>query len=275
MVHPYKRGESRVVLTKLFNKIVFSNTNFVNLWQDINTVFDQKHFFNFDGTTNCYDNDTKLAYNEAAEDIFYNLGIKTERAAYSILQDGHKYYPYSRRTDKMTINQYCEEMRQKGHCDDQASISSVLLMLDSGSIAFNNNVVEDEEGEYYNVCDLKAGELSSYLWPRRFCLFVPALALVEREFWRYSIDKPTTIKSFIKTLTPKTEFEKDVLKKLKYVADQWIDDIYAAGQSFNDWDATLRNSDNCYDQLNTETNDVYELQEYYKLKAQNFLRRNK
>ena len=150
------------------------------------------------------------------------------------------------------------------------------------------NLEYDEDASEI-ACVLKAGELSTFSWPRRFYYFLPALSLAEKEYWRKYIDRRVTVERFIQSLRPLPDVERfsliygaaeDALRELRQDYDSFIDSVYMCGQLLQDWDAELWTDEDMEQEFGAESSDertiaryqLKEMQEVYENQADAFLR---
>ena len=122
------------------------------------------------------------------------------------------------------------------------SVACALNLMDSGLLAMNLEV--DSENKIQ--CILKAGELSTFVLPRRFSVFIPALSIVERGYLRKGFSAKTGISQFIDFLQDHCyQIEKgDNQANLELLRKLWRSKttllyMYNAGQKFQDWDVNL------------------------------------
>lgn len=177
-------------------------------------------------------------FNDAAEKIFYDAGIDAEEEAYAIRFKNSIYQPAASSRGVVLLQQYLKKMQEPDLInDDRPKLVCVLNLMDSGLIAMNIAFSEDERCV---CCALKTGELSTYVMPRRFHLFLPALAKVERNHWRLGLTSSEAVKQFIQTLRANpTRQEYPVLEELKRIGNDFVDHLYRCGQSLQDWDIEL------------------------------------
>lgn len=176
---------------------------------------------------------------DTVEDIFYEVGINAECDASNYVRKRITFKPTSHGSDVIRLNQYLSIMNRK--TDSIKSIGCVFELMDSGLLSMNLEMNHD------NVqCVLKSGELAMYVLPRRFSVFVHALAIVERTAQKREEDIKLAISRFIDYLQDHyyedgREAEgKDraLLVKLKESKGLLLY-TYVAGQFFQDWDTEL------------------------------------
>jgi len=179
---------------------------------------------------------------ETAEDIFYEIGMNAECDANEYSQTHAKFDPSTPASDSISFKQYLKIMRWDG-VDAVPSIGCILGLMDSGLLAMNLELNHTYERIQ---CILKAGELSTFVLPRRFSVLIPALSIVERGHWKKGLTKESIVSRFIDYLQDhcyqrdkKDNVEDvDLLRKLKCSKASLLF-MYIAGQSFQDWDVNL------------------------------------
>lgn len=173
----------------------------------------------------------------AAEDIFYEVGINAERDAASYIYEQKKFEPTQSASDVLRLNQYLGIMNK----DSFKSIGCILKLMDSGLLSMNMEKNRD------NIqCVLKSGELAMYVVPRRFSVFISALAIVERNSQKRNIDLRIAISRFIEYLQEhcyeqngcSTDDDVGLLRQLKESKGTLLY-MYVSGQFFQDWDTEL------------------------------------
>lgn len=176
--------------------------------------------------------------NDAAEKIFYDAGIGAEEEAYSIRFKNSIYQPASMNPGVVFLQEYLDKMQgQDPAGGDRPKLVCALNLMDTGMIAMNMALSDDER---FVCCALKAGELSTYVMPRRFYLFLPALARVERNHWKLGLTSSEAVKRFIQTLhADEGLLEYGTLEELKRIGSDFVDQLYRCGQSLQDWDIEL------------------------------------
>lgn len=176
---------------------------------------------------------------ETAEDIFYEVGINAECDAVSYIHKRKKFESDSPGSDIIQLNQYLSIMDRK--TDTVKSIGCIFQLMDSGLLSMNM-----EQNQQRLQCVLKSGELSMYVLPRRFSVFIRALAIVERSAQKREDDVRVAISRFIDYLQNYC-YEKDacgesedqeLLTKLKKSKGILLY-MYESGQHFQDWDTEL------------------------------------
>ena len=236
-------------LTLLLKNICFNNIFTSKLFERLSKHtqsiygFSERHLSSCfkPGNLQFYQKNTLLY--ETAEDIFYEVGINAECAAFRYVNAYEKFDPLKPGSDAIQLNQYLSIMNSKG-IDSAISIGCVLGLMDSGLLAMNLEQKHDSEGCIQ--CILKAGELATFVLPRRFSVFIPALAIVEREYLKRGTDLKSVISRFIDYLQDhcykqngiSNENDITLLKKLSTSKSSLLY-MYVAGQSFQEWDTNL------------------------------------
>lgn len=186
--------------------------------------------------------------NNLTEDIFYEIGMQSERAAYEIETNLRFFHPLKQGVDTIQTGDFVREWEQmqerypeREHMSIRSNcIPSMLALMDSGLMSMN---VELDDGELTIRTVLKAGEMALFSLPRRLRFFIPALALVERDFWRVGLNRLEAVKEFMEFLCATTRNQKstdrNALDYLKKSGSQWAEQIYSCGQSFRDWEIDL------------------------------------
>ncbi len=176
---------------------------------------------------------------DTAEDIFYEVGINAECDASNYVRKRKAFKPTPHGSDVIRLNQYLSIMNRK--TDSVKSIGCVFELMDSGLLSMN---LERNQGSIQ--CVLKSGELAMYVLPRRFSVFVHALAIVERTAQKRAEDIKIAISRFIDYLQDycyedgRNAEDKDraLLAKLKESKGILLY-TYVSGQFFQDWDTEL------------------------------------
>lgn len=177
--------------------------------------------------------------NEIAEEIFYNVGMAAEEEAYEIRLRNSIYQPSKSKGGVIPFREFLKTMREQNSINgDRFTISSVLSLMDSGLASMNMALENNTQTIGYT---LKAGELATYVMPRRFYLFLPALAKVEKYHWKLELSPGKAVKQFIQTINNDAEDaqERQTLQKLKEMGDDFVDLLYRCGQSLQGWDIEL------------------------------------
>ena len=178
---------------------------------------------------------------EVAEDIFYEIGINSECDANEYARSHRRFDPSVPGRDYIRFQNYLDLMKNNkiGYV---TSIACALNLMDSGLLAMNLEV--DSENKIQ--CILKAGELSTFVFPRRFFAFIPALSIVERGYLKKGFSAEIGISKFIDFLQEhcyqKEEGDNnenvELLRKLERSKAALLH-MYNAGQKFQDWDVNL------------------------------------
>ena len=179
---------------------------------------------------------------EIAEDIFYEVGMNTECDAYHYTQTKTRFDLSKPGSDFIRLEQYLHIMKRQG-VNDISSIGCALSLMDSGLMAMN---LEWNHCQNAVQCILKAGELSTFVLPRRFSVLVPALSIVERECTKKGSSKKSVISQFIDYLQVHcyqedgmdSEEDAELLCKLSQSKSSLLY-MYTIGQNFQDWDVNL------------------------------------
>lgn len=182
------------------------------------------------------------AIHEIAEDIFYDVGMDAEYDANECSRMQKKFDPSMPGNDAVRFVQYLYFMKKNG-VQKAVSVGSLFNLMDSGLLSMN---IEADRKRGVVQCVLKAGELSTFVLPRRFSTFVPALSIVERGYLKRGSNKKMVVGQFIDYLQAHCYRQdgkvdpKDVeqLKKLERSKSSLLY-MYNAGQSIQDWDIDL------------------------------------
>lgn len=181
---------------------------------------------------------------EFAEDIFYEIGIDAEYDANTYLATGKPFNPKKPGYDMITLLQYLQIMGRRSK-RELTNIGCLLGMMDSGLLSMN---LERTSKRDYSICNvLKAGEMSTYVLPRRFSVFIPALAYVEREYRRKGTYLRNILGGFIDYIQGHCyeqnghiiEKDADLLESLERKKSLLLY-MYSAGHNFKDWNIRLR-----------------------------------
>lgn len=242
-----KASEIKYEITELFRSICFMNKFKDDFSEVLSEYVQTMRGFEKESFPFLYSNggwlhsamESSKLY-EQAEDIFYEVGINAECAAASYLQGYKKFDPDSPGSDAIRLNQYLSIMNHRD-VDSVTSIGCILGLMDSGLLSMNL-----ERNQETIECVLKAGELATYVLPRRFSVFIPAFAIVERYFQKRKVDLKVAISSFIDYLQDHCykqgesirRDDREQLKKLKESKGILLY-MYMAGQLFQDWDTEL------------------------------------
>ena len=194
------------------------------------------------------------------ENCFYDLGMASEQAAYHAIQS-NRYLASEADPGIVSLTNLCLWKQPKwsgAHSEDPPSgpqrLSSIMSMMDRGLMAMNLNL-EMRNGTPVIYTSLKAGELATFSIPRRLHLFIPAMALAERDSWRIEAEAQDAVKRFIRFLlneventrgtdpSPIQEDEQKALLFLESWGSQFVDTLYQCGQTVNGWDFDLITAD--------------------------------
>lgn len=234
----------------------------------------------------------RIQYNTIVEDVFYRLGMDSECEAYEISRKRKRFRPDlpNRSPDVISLRsclkEIATELTAQGIEPDIRYMQACLsTLLDCGLAAMNFSYNQDSEKI---ECTLKAGELSTFVIPRRFQWFMPALSLIEREFYGDREVPVDILKQFIDQLFLEPEaknvghsidhVEQAAFMCLKKFGGEFINRIYQCGQTLNGWNANLMTLDD-YKDLYSSSGVSYlkvldlwsERQDYYLSKAREFL----
>lgn len=195
-------------------------------------------------------------YNRMVEDIFYRLGTDSEYEAYEISTNKKRFMPsaYAESPDVISLCKCISEAEQElGRVNMHSALACLTVLVDCGLAAMNfvYNPVSKEVR-----CMFKAGELSTYTVPRRYHWFIPALVLIEKEYYDQG-ERCAALNEFIDQLSldedqtepgnGADEDEKKALAELKGNGRRFIDRIYRCGQKLSDWDINLVSADDWAD----------------------------
>lgn len=183
---------------------------------------------------------------EDAEDIFYEVGMDAEYDAFRYYRTGVPFNVNRAGFDILSFRQYIQIMN-KNRNSWKHSIGCMFGLMDSGLISMNmENMGGLEQGSIRTV--LKAGELATYVLPRRFSIFMPSMNIVESHYKKVGRYARDVIGSFIDYLqghcymTGAYPDQRDVdLLNTLIEKKALLLYIYSAGQRFHDWDIDLKN----------------------------------
>lgn len=180
---------------------------------------------------------------ENAEDIFYAVGMNAERDAYRYVVTEAPYKYEISSCDSISFENYLSNMKSKS-TSMSYSVGYILGMMDSGLLAMNLEMNKKD-----TVCRimLKAGELATYVLPRRYAIFFPALAYIEDYYDSFGSTTKRDISRFIEYLQSRCYKQDgkilrrdiDLLKSLKS-RESLLLSIYSTGQSLGSWNIDLR-----------------------------------
>lgn len=225
---------------------------------------------------------SQKSLNEASENIIYEKGIQSERAACEIGRNLKRFYPAKRGNEVICVNDYLVTLSEEMNRDIASrnlfsksdQIACMLMFMDRGLMAMN---LESNENTSNVQCILKPDELSAYLIPERFRLFMPALALVEQNCRRIDMEPKNAVNSFVAMLS---EYdcpanERKLLKQLKGCICDFVNAIYNCGQSLDSWNINFYTTD-CWQEEFQGTFLDFIIHEndrvmFYKEKAKKFL----
>lgn len=196
--------------------------------------------------------------NSEVELLFSNIGMKSEESAWHTVNSLKRFRLEMLGEDLIPLDQYIAEISHRKSTTDISEISAISCMLaqmDNGLMSMNIEAAPlyFESNFSKLCCVLKAGELATFVMPRYYHQFIPALALVERECWRLVTDRKNAVEQFIHELPEKfpspTEQSEDVTEALAVEANAYanlkkngsafVSRLYACGQSLNGWNIDL------------------------------------
>lgn len=191
--------------------------------------------------------------------LFNKIGMDSEESAWHTVNNLERFRLETPSKDLISLKRYMAEISPRNgnrpEIPESSAVSSMLAQMDNGLLSMN---VETDltcpEGASPEVCCvLKAGELSTFVMPRYYHQFIPALALVERKHWMLMADREEAVKQFIQEL-PDTlpaqeepaehvgkalEEEAAAFQDLKKNGAAFVSRLYECGQSLNGWDIDL------------------------------------
>lgn len=185
---------------------------------------------------------------EDAEDIFYEVGMDSEYDAYRHIRLGMEYDAKKPGFDLISFRQYMHIMNRKGD-NREHSIGCLFGLMDSGLISMNLEADHETERQIIRTV-LKAGELATFILPRRFSIFIPAFAEVEKHYRTISGYVGDAVSTFIDYILKHRyknneffDFRDELIIKSLQKKKSLLLCIYSAGQNFQDWDIDLRNEE--------------------------------
>ena len=180
-----------------------------------------------------------------AEDIFYEIGMDSEYDAYHHIRLKKDFNPRRDGFDQITISQYLRIMSRQGF-SNRNSIGCILGLMDSGLMSLNIEMNRNGAPVVRNV--LKAGEMATYALPRRFSVFIPALAIIEKRYEKQFANIRDIVGSFIEYLQDHCYSQNgyvlgwDVRQLSELRKKKWLLlYTYSTGHRMQDWDIKLRN----------------------------------
>lgn len=197
--------------------------------------------------------------NFEVQSLIYEIGMDSDKSAWLTVNRFERFHLETPAKDLIPLNRYMDEISHKGRgaaeIPEASAVSSMLAQMDNGPMSMN---VETDpvcpEGDPPKVhCVLKAGELSTFVMPRYYHQFIPALALVERNHWMLAVDRGEAVKRFIQELPEEfpvqeepaeevgktLEEEAAAFRHLKQNGAAFVSRLYECGQSLNGWDIDL------------------------------------
>lgn len=130
---------------------------------------------------------------EAGKDVMGRLGAQSEAVAYRVgsARDGP-------RTGQILFADYLTEVRQTVPAGSWANeIAAFLFLMESGVMGMN---VHSDAAEDAVCCVAKAGEKAIFALAEPIAVALPALALVERESQRLSLEPKAALEQFVSLL---------------------------------------------------------------------------
>lgn len=202
--------------------------------------------------------------NTAVERLFYDIGMRSEKSAWRTVESLKRFSPKLPSLDLISLQQYMADVssedKNTAAISEASAVSCMLAEMDNGLMSMNveTNLTTAEDSPSACVrCVLKAGELATFVMPRYFHQFIPALALVERKCWMLKAEPLEAVIQFIQELPdkmPRTseyadnlakalEAEEEVFQTLKQEGAVFVARLYECGQSLNGWDFDLATMD--------------------------------
>lgn len=187
--------------------------------------------------------------NDKLEQAVYRIGMHSEAHAYNYFDapflyrpdNFDNYTPSSKTTDGELGNlgiisfqdylRLCPGLPASGY----GRVAAYLTLIDKGCIASKMQYVPEMDS-MYTVC--KAGERAMFYLPRRFSVFVPALAMVEKGGPLINLSAREAVLQFISrhlTYSGKCRSIAASLLILKTFASEYIQILGGAGQLFSGW----------------------------------------
>lgn len=179
---------------------------------------------------------------ERAEDIFYEIGMNAEKSANKYIKNHTGFDSRKPGNDFIQLRQYMQLMNRSG-VQEFSSLGCALNLMDSGVFSMTLDL---DYAQQKVQCILKAGELSTFILPRRFAALIPALSIVEKEYFKKGRDKKEVISQFIDYLQENCHIEEEdenlenliLLRKLRRSKTSLLY-VYMAGQNLQDWNIDL------------------------------------
>ncbi len=186
-----------------------------------------------------------VAINDAAEGVFYSVGMCAEKEAYDISTNVCHFKPLEKGEDLISLSDYLSRMISVLAPHQKINIYDLLAcqisLVDSG-LAAMNYAYDPHKNKVQ--CMLKAGELSTFTMPRKLHWFIPALALIEKNSMNHNDVPREKISAFIDQLAicesnDITQNEKEAFLFLKENGVAFIDALYRCGQTIGGWNINL------------------------------------
>lgn len=188
--------------------------------------------------------------NNAVESVMEQIGMDSEKQAYDTICGRRRFRPYGQSSGTIHLENYWNSIE----APDPDKVACTLMLMDSGLMSMNTSESDNNDLQI----QLKAGELATFSTPRYFHIFIPALAIVEREHWRLDLDGQTAVEEFVKSLPDTVEVQGELtgalmreqhsLQKLKKDGRTFIERLYSCGHSLNSWDFELVTADDWRDE---------------------------
>lgn len=183
---------------------------------------------------------------EDAEDIFYEVGMDAEYDAYRYYRTGTPFNVDRAGFDLLSFRKYMYIMQENKNTWKH-SVGCMFGLMDSGLVSLNMETTVGKDRNTVRTV-LKAGELATYVLPRRFSVFIPALDMVESNYKKVGKYARDVIGNFVDYLKdycyesgghsdPRDEELLRSFRKKKALVLY----IYSAGQRFHDWNIDLKN----------------------------------
>jgi len=201
--------------------------------------------------------------NDSAEMFFYRAGMEFEEKAYRIIKEEARPASKELVPGSTGMWEYIRSVpEERQDISDMDKLTCLLALNDARLISISPEA--DLRGRCSIQLEARTEVLAEFSLPRRFHIFIPALALVEREHWRLKLDPQDAVKEFIRTLPERpdeysgeekdrSEQEFQALLELKKKGDDLTDLLYSCGQSMNGWNIDLATLDDWRDEAGGES----------------------
>lgn len=191
-----------------------------------------------------------------AEDIFYEIAIDEEYNNYRCFKKNLSYEENNSRFNIISFNKYLYYM-EGGSKKEQ--IACLFGLMNSGLVSINMEYFCNGDKKRVQTV-LKAEDLSLYVLPKRFFVFISALATVE--YRQHEKNFCDVIEKFIEFVYnyPKKELKDKYLLDNLYEKKSLLLYLYSVGQTFRDWNIDLRVDRKYFGKRNflTDTEMLYE-----------------